>query len=66
MGKVVLAKRRYRAEQCETVLKTVREYNKTIPVVQNIDCGHTNPQVLLPFGDKVKVYSRDKKIMLTY
>jgi muramoyltetrapeptide carboxypeptidase LdcA involved in peptidoglycan recycling len=60
------AKATYRKLQRETVLTTVREYNKTIPVVQNVDFGHTDPQVVLPNGGKVKVLATSKKILLNY
>jgi muramoyltetrapeptide carboxypeptidase LdcA involved in peptidoglycan recycling len=60
------AKATYRKVQRETVLKTVREYNKHIPVVQNLDFGHTDPQVVLPNGNHARISSSDKKIFLTY
>jgi muramoyltetrapeptide carboxypeptidase LdcA involved in peptidoglycan recycling len=60
------AKATYRKTQRETVLKTVREYNKTIPIVQNVDFGHTDPQVVLPNGGRVKVLGSSQKILLSY
>lgn len=60
------AKTAYRNQQRETVLRAVREYNKHIPVVQNLDFGHTDPQVVLPNGGKARVSSSDKKIFLSY
>lgn len=59
-------KAKYREEQQETVLRVVREYNKDIPVVQNIDFGHTDPQVVLPNGNKARIISSENKILLTY
>lgn len=59
-------KAEYRKQQRETVLNVVREYNKHIPVIQNVDFGHTDPQVLLPSGNKIRVASSEKKIYLTY
>ena len=56
----------YRKEQRETVIKTVRGYNQQIPVVQNLDFGHTDPQVALPMGNMVRVDSLNQKISLTY
>jgi muramoyltetrapeptide carboxypeptidase LdcA involved in peptidoglycan recycling len=56
----------YRKAQQETILRVVREYNKNIPVVQNIDFGHTDPQVVLPLGNKARIDIRSKKIFLTY
>ncbi len=43
-------KAEYQAEQRKTVISTIREYNKTIPIVQNVDFGHTDPQIVLPIG----------------
>lgn len=56
----------HRAEQRETILKTVRRYNKTIPVVQNMDFGHTNPQIALPYGGHVRIDSKEKKIFTDF
>lgn len=56
----------YRKEQQETVVNTVRQYNKQIPIVQNVDFGHTDPQIALPFGRKARVLGSEKKIFLNY
>jgi len=56
----------YRQAQRETVLAVVREYNTTIPVVQNLDFGHTDPQAALPLGRKARVDAVQKKVFLTY
>lgn len=56
----------YRAEQAEAVLDVVREYNKTIPVIQNLDFGHTDPQIVLPVGQNVRIDSASKKIFANY
>lgn len=59
-------KMKYSEEQRNTVLKVVREYNKEIPVIQNLDFGHTDPQVVLPSGGKVRIDSKQKRIFLHY
>ncbi|MET1033459.1 MAG: S66 peptidase family protein [Candidatus Saccharimonadales bacterium] len=59
-------KAEYRAKQQAAVLETVRAYNKHIPIVQNLDFGHTDPQVALPLGKKVRIDSLAKKIFLQY
>jgi muramoyltetrapeptide carboxypeptidase LdcA involved in peptidoglycan recycling len=56
----------YRRTQRETVLVVVREYNMTIPVVQNLDFGHTDPQVALPMGRKARVDAAQRRVFLTY
>lgn len=57
---------KYRQEQRDTVLKSVRKYNAEMPVVQNLDFGHTDPQIILPSGGKAKVISSEQKIILSY
>ncbi|MBI2009273.1 hypothetical protein HYS84_02585 [Candidatus Saccharibacteria bacterium] len=37
-----------------------------MPVVRNLDFGHTDPQIVLPVGNMVRVDSADQKITLTY
>lgn len=59
-------KSKYRKLQRETILKVVREYNPTIPVVQNLDFGHTDPQIVMPLGNKVSIDTVSKKIQLNY
>lgn len=60
------AKAEYKKAQQETVVNTIREYNETIPIIQNLDFGHTDPQVSLPFGNKARIDSENQKIYLTY
>ncbi|MCB0413027.1 MAG: hypothetical protein KDD50_01755 [Bdellovibrionales bacterium] len=33
-----------------------------IPIVQNVDFGHTAPQICLPFGRKIKIDLINRKI----
>jgi len=55
----------YRQQQRETVVRVVREYNPTIPIVQNLDFGHTDPQIALPMGNTARLTS-DRRVFLTY
>lgn len=56
----------YRKDQQETILKTVRAYNKEISVVQNMDFGHTEPQVPMPYGSKIRIDSDEKRIFAVF
>ena len=56
----------YRQEQRDAVLRTVRQYNATIPIIQNVDFGHTDPQVALPMGNMARIDAVNKKVYLTY
>ena len=59
-------KKEYREGQRTAILKAVRKYNQTIPVVQNMDFGHTNPQIALPCGRRIRIDSREKRIFANF
>lgn len=56
----------YRKEQQEAIIKTVRLYNKDIPIVQNMDFGHTEPQIPMPYGNKIRIDSKNKRIFAEF
>ncbi|MBP7741340.1 MAG: LD-carboxypeptidase [Candidatus Pacebacteria bacterium] len=56
----------YKAEQRKVIERAVREYNPNIPIVQNMDFGHTDPQVPMPYGSKVTIRPSDKKISIVF
>lgn len=56
----------YKKRQRETVLEMMRQYNQDIPVVQNVDFGHTAPQICLPTGSKMRIDSANKKIFVRF
>jgi len=56
----------YAKEQQKTILETVRTYNKNIPVVQNMNFGHTDPQIPMPYGGKVRVDSKKRRIFICF
>jgi muramoyltetrapeptide carboxypeptidase LdcA involved in peptidoglycan recycling len=56
----------YRVEQRKTVLETIRHYNMNIPIIQNLDFGHTAPQIVMPSGNKARIDAAAHKIYLSY
>ena len=56
----------HRAEQRETILKVVRAYNPTVSIIQNMDFGHTSPQIPLPYGGRIRIDAQAKKIFATF
>ncbi len=56
----------YKEEQRKTILETVRKYNPDIPVIQNLDFGHTDPQICMPYGSEVRIDSKNKKIFAKF
>ncbi|MFH0712659.1 MAG: S66 peptidase family protein [Candidatus Jorgensenbacteria bacterium] len=59
-------KKAYREKQYETIENTVRQYNKRIPIIQNLDFGHTDPQIPLPYGGKIQIDTENKKIFAEF
>lgn len=59
-------KKIYREEQYKTVIRVVRSYNATVPIIQNLDFGHTDPQIALPYGKNVRIDSVNKKIFADF
>lgn len=59
-------KQKYKDDQRKTILDIVRKYNQDMPIIQNIDFGHTDPQAPLPFGNIITINSDDKKITATF
>lgn len=59
-------KERYRQDQQTTILQAVRAYNSKIPVIQNLDFGHTDPQTIIPLGNKVLIDSNIQAISFQY
>ena len=64
--KTAVEKKEYKERQREAILRAVRYYNKTIPVVQNLDFGHTNPQIALPYGSRIRIDAKEKKIFADF
>jgi len=56
----------YRKEQQEIIIKTVRAYNKDIPILQNMDFGHTEPQIPMPYGNLVRIDFENRRIFATF
>lgn len=50
-------------ELLEKIIKTKKELNK-IPVIANVDFGHTTPLITFPIGGKAKIIATKKKIKI--
>jgi muramoyltetrapeptide carboxypeptidase LdcA involved in peptidoglycan recycling len=59
-------KSEYRMRQREKIIEVVRAYNPTVPIIQNMDFGHTDPQICIPNGQKARVLSSQKKIFIEF
>ncbi len=59
-------KEAYRKQQQEAVVHAVRLYNQHIPIVQNMNFGHTDPQIPMPYGQQVRIDAQNKKIVAQF
>ncbi len=55
-------KAEYRRQQQEVVLRAVRQYNAGIPLIQNMNFGHTDPQIPMPYGGNVSIDAENKRL----
>ncbi|MFA5355228.1 MAG: S66 peptidase family protein [Candidatus Paceibacterota bacterium] len=56
----------YTKGQQEAIIETVRIYNQIVPIIQNINFGHTDPQVPMPYGGKLRIESGSQKIFASF
>ncbi len=59
-------KAEYKKNQREAIIHAVRAYNPTIPIVQNLDFGHTAPQIPMPVGRKMKINAKSKALSVIF
>ncbi|MFC9509680.1 S66 peptidase family protein [Streptomyces sp. NPDC057002] len=57
---------RYASDQREAVLRALRVYAPDTMIVFDVDFGHTDPQLVIPYGGTVRVDGRDRRITVTY
>ncbi|MFD0555940.1 muramoyltetrapeptide carboxypeptidase LdcA involved in peptidoglycan recycling [Stackebrandtia endophytica] len=60
------ARQRYVTEQAEAVRRALTEYAPDTPAVLNLDIGHTDPQVILPYGGQITVDGVSRLITVSY
>jgi muramoyltetrapeptide carboxypeptidase LdcA involved in peptidoglycan recycling len=59
-------KRQYAADQRAAVERAVREYAPDAVLVFDVDVGHTDPQLTLPYGGWIRVDSVARRIAVRY
>ncbi|MFJ6784875.1 S66 peptidase family protein [Streptomyces yangpuensis] len=59
-------KERYREEQREAVLRALRQYAPGTMAVFDVDLGHTDPQLVIPVGGRIRVDGPARRITVTY
>ncbi|MGP4042893.1 S66 family peptidase [Streptomyces sp. 2A115] len=57
---------RYAAEQRAAVLRAMRAYAPDTTIVFDVDLGHTDPQIVIPYGGAIRVDGSARRITVTY
>ncbi|MFZ3495245.1 S66 family peptidase [Streptomyces sp. 5.8] len=57
---------RYRHEQREAVLRALGEYAPDTMAVFDVDLGHTDPQIVIPVGGRIRVDGPARRLHVTY
>ncbi|MFM9453484.1 S66 family peptidase [Streptomyces europaeiscabiei] len=57
---------RYAAGQREAVLRAMRTYAPDTTIVFDVDLGHTDPQLVIPYGGVIRVDGPARRISVTY
>jgi muramoyltetrapeptide carboxypeptidase LdcA involved in peptidoglycan recycling len=56
----------YQADQRASVLRALAEYAPQAMAVFDVDLGHTDPQLVIPYGGMVRVDGPARRITVTY
>ncbi len=56
----------FRTRQREAVLRALEEYAPTTMAVFDVDFGHTDPQLVIPYGGRIRVDGPGHRITVTY
>ncbi|CAM5656022.1 LD-carboxypeptidase [Streptomyces avidinii] len=57
---------RFRREQREAVLRALHAYAPDTMAVFDVDLGHTDPQLVIPVGGRVRVDGPARRVFVTY
>jgi muramoyltetrapeptide carboxypeptidase LdcA involved in peptidoglycan recycling len=57
---------RYADGQRQAVLRALAEYAPGTLAVLDVDLGHTDPRVVMPYGGRVRVDGPARRIFVTY
>ncbi|GAA4901728.1 S66 family peptidase [Stackebrandtia albiflava] len=60
------ARARYLADQNAAVMRAMTEYAPETPVVLNVNFGHTDPNLVLPYSGPIRVDGPARRLTVTY
>jgi muramoyltetrapeptide carboxypeptidase LdcA involved in peptidoglycan recycling len=56
----------FRQQQREAVLRALGQYSPDAMTVFDVDLGHTDPQLVIPYGGRIRVDGPARRISVTY
>jgi muramoyltetrapeptide carboxypeptidase LdcA involved in peptidoglycan recycling len=56
----------YVKRQCEAILQATACYNPDAMIVFDVDFGHTDPQLVIPYGGRVRLDGPARRIAVRY
>lgn len=66
VGQSVSERIRFAQDQKAAMLRALVEYNPDVPTVFGLDFGHTDPQVVIPYGGLMTVDGISRTVTVTY
>jgi muramoyltetrapeptide carboxypeptidase LdcA involved in peptidoglycan recycling len=66
VGQSVAERTRFADDQRAAILRALDEYNPAVPTVFGLDFGHTDPQVVIPYGGSMTVDGINQTVAVTY
>jgi len=66
VGQPVAERTRFAEDQRAAMLRALDEYNPGVPTVFGLDFGHTDPQVVIPYGGSMTVDGIGRTVTVTY
>ncbi len=56
----------YAAQQRAAVMKAMAVYNPEATIVFDVDFGHTDPQLIIPYGGMVRIDGPSRTVSVLY
>ena len=66
VGQPVAERTRYAQDQRAAIRRALDEYNPDAPTVFGLDFGHTDPQVVIPYGGSMTVDGTSRTVKVVY
>lgn len=65
-GQSVAERTQFAADQRVAIMRALDEYNPGVPTVFGLDFGHTDPQIVIPYGGAITVDGIKKTVTVAY